>query len=302
MGCLGIVVLFLAVFAYFMYAVGILIIADIVVLILFLLSLYRWSKLWGVVPSSMVCPNCKSNNSKLSTRASGVSASSHIFGAFINAGASINYDRIATCQDCGFTWNYITNGDIIAAKSKAKIRTIILGIIVLICGIISWYVYDGFFADKKEEDYSDGQNVWSEEYTDISEFDYYIDGNQIYLTDFDSDEKKVRIAPSYEIDGNTYYVGALNGAFAVDNVLSVIIPEGVKSIAANEFNSCDVKFIYLPSTLQDVGGDMFWDYLFEVEKIYYGGTEQQWNMLCRVDRSTIDVKQIICNANPDELR
>ena len=39
-----------------------------------------------------------------------------------------------------------------------------------------------------------------------------------------------------------------------------------------------------------------------VEKIYYGGTEEQWSNFCTVDRSRLDVVQIICNADPNGLK
>ena len=145
-------------------------------------------------------------------------------------------------------------------------------------------------------------SVWLDGYTPIDDFEYYIDGNEIYLTDFDSKEKKVRINSSYEIDGNTYNVVSLDGVFTSDSVTSVIIPEGVHSVARSEFNSCGVEFLYLPSTLQDIGSDSFWWYFHDVEKIYYGGSEEQWNQLCTVERSEIEAKQIIYDANPDDLK
>lgn len=188
-----------------------------------------------------------------------------------------------------------------AKKPSNKIVRAVLTVVLIFYSI-------GIFSSSKSED---GQNeaenhkpvsVWLDGYTSIDDFEYYIDGNEIYLTDYDSSEKKVRINSSYEIDGNTYNVVSLDGVFTLDNVTSVIIPEGVRSLAKNEFNSCGVEFLYLPSTLTDIEDDYFWSYFHDVEKIYYGGSEEQWNQLCTVERSEIEAKQIIYNSNPDDLK
>ena len=58
-----------------------------------------------------------------------------------------------------------------------------------------------------------------------------------------------------------------------------------------QYFSADLQFGYTAG----------WSYFHNAEKIYYGGTEEQWESLCTVDRSRIDVVQIICNANPNNL-
>ncbi|MCI8403209.1 MAG: hypothetical protein HFI38_14150 [Lachnospiraceae bacterium] len=186
-----------------------------------------------------------------------------------------------------------------AAKKPLNIFARIIITIVLV------FYLKGVFASINEEEsgnQNENKSVWSEYYTDIDDFEYYIDGNEIFLTDYNSNQKKVRINSSYEIDGNTYNVVSLDGVFTLDKVTSVIIPEGVRSVAANEFNGCKVKFLYLPSTLEDIGRDSFWGYFHDVEKIYYGGSEEQWNQLCTVERAEVEVKQIIYDANPDDLK
>lgn len=186
-----------------------------------------------------------------------------------------------------------------AAKKPSKLPGRILISIILIGVSIAIFASSNGNGggNQKEND-----SIWLEGYTDISDFKYYIDGNEIFLTDFHSNKKKVRINSSYTIDGKTCNVVSLDGVFTSDNVTSVIIPEGVRSVAANEFKSCGVKFLYLPSTLQNIGGDSFWSYFKDVEKIYYGGSEEQWKQLCTVERSKIDTKQIVFEANPDDLK
>lgn len=186
----------------------------------------------------------------------------------------------------------------ITKKPSNVVKRILITILLIFFSI-------GIFTSSSETEnelQQENISVWLEDYTDISDFEYYIDGNEIFLTDFHSNQKKVRINSSYEIDGNTYNVVSLDGVFTLDSVTSVIIPEGVRSVASNEFNSCGVKFLYLPSTLQDIGNDSFWGYLHDVEKIYYGGSEEQWNQLCTVERSSIDATQIIYNTTPNDLK
>lgn len=200
--------------------------------------------------------------------------------------------------------NTTSNGNESRQKSINKKWCGILICIVFILGII-----DAILGESVEDEgnvnkrgIKRSSSVWLEGYTNLDEFEYYVDGNEIFLTDFDSREKKVRINSTYKIDGNIYHVVSLDGAFTLGSVTSVIIPEGVRSISNHEFNSCGIKFLYLPSTLQDIGDDTFWWYFHNVEKIYYGGSEEQWNQLCAVERSEIEVKQIIFDANPNDLK
>lgn len=141
-------------------------------------------------------------------------------------------------------------------------------------------------------------SIWSVAYTELSDFNYYIDGEAIFLKDYTGSKNKVNIAPSYNVDGSDLPVVALLGTFALESIDSVIIPESVTSIASNSFNSCGVEYLYLPSSLCDFTG---WNYFHDVQKIYYGGSEEDWALLYTEDRSRLDVVQIIFNADPQEL-
>lgn len=144
----------------------------------------------------------------------------------------------------------------------------------------------------------DMNSIWAGSYSSLDDFEYYIDGNEIHIKDYVGNKRKVRINSSYDIDGTTMNVVSFDGTFALENVSSVIIPDGTQSMSNNVFNSCGVKYVYLPASLTQFDG---WSYFHNAEKIYYGGTEEQWESLCTVDRSRIDVVQIICNANPNNL-
>lgn len=144
----------------------------------------------------------------------------------------------------------------------------------------------------------DMNSVWASSYANLDDFEYYIDENEIYIKDYIGKRRKVRIKSSYDVDGTIMNVVSFDGTFALENVSSVIIPEGTQSMSNNVFNSCGVKYVYLPASLTQFDG---WSYFHNVEKIYYGGTEEQWKTFCTVDRSRVDVVQIICNANPNDL-
>ena len=192
-----------------------------------------------------------------------------------------------------------------APKKKSKLK-IIIGVIVglAIIGALFGNDSDKGTSNSGTSSSAEPENnsVWAADYTDISEFDYYLDGENLYIKDYNGREKKVRINSTYTIDGTERHVVALtDGTFALGRVDSVIVPEGVKRVENNTFNSCGIKFLYLPSTLEDVPYG-FWSYFHDMEKIYYGGTEEQFWSICEQDRGDIDVKEIVYGANPDELK
>ena len=132
----------------------------------------------------------------------------------------------------------------------------------------------------------------------MTAFDYYIDGAGIVLKEYHGDETRVNIAQTYNVDGVELPVLALDGTFVLQQVRSVIVPESVTAIGHNTFNSCGVKYLYLPVSLEDFTG---WGYFHDVDKIYYGGSESEWADLYTGERSRLDVVQIIFNADLQSL-
>ncbi len=72
----------------------------------------------------------------------------------------------------------------------------------------------------------------------------------------------------------------------------------------NTFNSCGVKYVYIPASLESDGDSYsFYDYFHDVETIYYGGSEKEWNILTNhADRSEIDAKEIKYNVDINDLK
>lgn len=147
-------------------------------------------------------------------------------------------------------------------------------------------------------------SVWAAEPTAIDNFKYYIDGDIVYLTEYKGRDKKVWIGSEYEIDGKTYKTGeSLEIRFSRNTITSVIIPEGITSIDYYIFYSSGVKYIYIPESLEPASGYLsFHHNLRDVEKIYYGGTREEWKILTdNADRKSIDALEITYDAKINEL-
>jgi hypothetical protein len=275
------------------------------------------------------CPKCGGTNVKFSREPVGVSYNSYykrtgvknswIFPAGIRNGhRTISHRTVGLCADCGHTWEVVDEAQSSGCAWVLLLPFIILfwpislsvwfwktsafrlgkkGRAVILC--IFWVfivaellLYEGVFD-------ADSDSVWATSYVELSDFEYYIDGNEIYLKDYTGHRKKVRVRSSYDVEGTSMNVVSFDGTFALDSVSSVIIPDGTRYMSNNVFNSSGVQYVYLPASLEEFKG---WSYFHNVEKIYYGGTENQWETLCTVERSRLDVVQIICNANPDDLQ
>jgi flagellar basal body-associated protein FliL len=189
-----------------------------------------------------------------------------------------------------------------------RILQIFLGFI-LFCAII------GILSGKSDNETSSSEaktetevateSVWATDVTPIDEFDYYLDGDFVYLKKYQGSDKKVRVGTSYEIEGKVYQVAdTIEALFTLKSVTSVILPEGITTMPNNTFNSCGVEYVYIPKSLKPDGeaGYGFYEYFHDVEKIYYGGTEEEWAALTNhIDRADIDAKQIIYEASVDDL-
>lgn len=261
-------------------------------------------------PSGMKCPNCGADSVLISSRMEGVTASSDLSyeRSFVlpnhrakvrgQAGTQIRRQRIARCKKCGFDYPYFTAQEVKNVQTDSNVKLIIAVVVCAVFIILGFGAKDGESQSGAAESKAEVNSVWAAEYTPLDDFKYYIDGNEITLTGYNGRDKKINIAPEYELEGKEYRVVSLDGTFALSSVTSVIVPEGVMSVADNTFNSTGIKFLYLPSTLEKFNG---WSYFHDTQKLYYGGTEEQWSALYTHDRSSIDVVQIICAANVSDL-
>lgn len=314
-----VIMIILIVILAFIYAIGVTVLPFIGI-IWIIMALIRCNKCNKLVPSKMLCPNCNSTNVKIrsiqtgtstNTRHSGVGAILGLgFGTVSAKGNTIfNYQREGVCQDCGFNYAYITQEDIDKAKSSAKNKLILSLIFTIIAIFIMRAAYSSVDLPTSIDNSStssvvESKSIWANKLTPIDDFDYYIDGDCIYLKEYNGSSKKVAIAPFYEINGKKYYVTEFADAvFVFKTVTSIIIPDGVTYMPANTFNCCAATHIYLPSTLDpDRIEWYFWNYFHGVKEINFGGTEEQWAALVKdTPRSDIDVSIINYNVKIDDL-
>lgn len=268
------------------------------------------------------CPNCGSERFKYELRSAGTQSKSNYYRTgvknsylFASGKKSYHSERkqktVGFCPDCGYiedkqekgclyyllclmfwpislsVWFYRTNLIRLQKKWKALIIVAFWLVLMLIAALMS-----------AQETETSGDSIWSAEYTDLSCFDYYIDGDSLTLKKYHGTSHKVNIAEEYIVDGECFTVVALDGTFALKSVDSVIVPDTVISIASNTFNSCGIDYLYLPASLIDFAG---WSYFHDVEAIYYGGTEEDWALLYTKKRSNLDVVKISYNTKIADL-
>ena len=269
-----------------------------------------------------VCPQCGGTNIQFQRETVGTSYNSSykrtgvkrswIFPSDIRKGRqTIDYKTVGFCGDCGYTWEiekdrkrsgwrylfFLILWPIAlsmwfwktpALRLDKRRRAVILSaawLVVLIVSVLS--------SEEVEHDI-ESNSVWASSYADLDQFEYYIDGNEIYIKNYRGNSKKVRINSSYDVEGTAMYVVSFDGTFALHRVTSGIIPDGTRHISDNIFSNFGIEYVYLPASLEEFKG---WSYFRNVKKIYYGGTEEQWST---VDRSSLDVVQIICNPHPQD--
>lgn len=182
----------------------------------------------------------------------------------------------------------------IQKKPKNKIARII--ITILLCIWFLLVVGDDEKHTSKEVT-EEGETVWEKEPTALNEFEYYVNGDEIHITKHVGDSQKLNISSNYE---GKKVVGFEGAPFMGSDAISAIIPEGTKSMENNTFNSCDIEYLYLPSTLDDIE-DGFWSYFHGVKELYYGGNQEQWDSICSEFRKNLDVQEIYCNVNIENL-
>lgn len=145
---------------------------------------------------------------------------------------------------------------------------------------------------------------WADKPLPISSFGYYLDGDKVYLKSGRVRGKRVWIASEYTINGKTYTVGEMISAdVSFPEAESIILPEGIRYVHRNVISNQNLRYIYLPSTLKVKEDDKFPFYEgFFYPVIYYQGTEEQWATLTNnASRRTVLAKQIIYEADLDQL-
>lgn len=180
-------------------------------------------------------------------------------------------------------------------KKKGHCGTFLWVIIILV-------VLGSVFGNKDKKKTSDeiiekDGTIWANIETPLSQFEYYANGNDLYITKHIGESQKIKIAQEY--DGKKV-VGIEDATFFSSDAVSVIIPEGVTKMEDTVFNSCDIEYMYLPSTLQNIN-EKFWGYMHDIKELYYGGTQEQWNEICNIPRGELEASEMYCNVTIEAL-
>ncbi len=249
------------------------------------------------------CPNCGGNHYKYSLRSAGTTSrtnyyrtgtkNSLLFPSTTRTHRSQRLQKsVAVCADCG----YVSGG-----MTGSNLKFMLLVFVVALAFFYPRYL--SHQAEKEEEKKRElTESIWASTYTPLESFNYKIRDGKICLTSYNG-EKRVKIAASYNVNGKVLPVVELDGTFALDNIKSVIVPNGVTKMSNNVFNSCGVDYVYLPASLTEFKG---WSYFHDLEQLYYGGSEEQFKALYNNDKdpdlSKIDAKEIIFNADITSLK
>lgn len=205
---------------------------------------------------------------------------------------------ISICPFCGYHYGTYKNKKMNEPNLERnsfwhrKKKWPIFVVILLLIWVVSKHETN---SDNKSN--LDQEDIWLDGYTNLDDFDYYINGDDIHIKRYEGNEDKIRVNSSYN---GKKVVSFEDATFMFCDAISVVIPEGTKHLDNPTFNSSDIKYIFLPSTLEDVE-DEFWGYLHNIEKIYYGGTNEQWNKMCQFGRKGIEANELFCKVDPDDL-
>lgn len=157
MGCLYIILICIAIM--FVVTVGITIL-PFAALILFIMSLIAYTKSNKLEPTKMKCPNCKSDDVKISNLQTGLQTQTNFsgnissvgfnffgyrtnesLGGNSNSNTSFTFKREGICQKCGFNFDYLTADDVKNIKFHAKIRLIGMSIFLILASVLCIYFW-----------------------------------------------------------------------------------------------------------------------------------------------------------------
>ncbi len=226
MGCLFFILIIVAISLVLSIGISVL---PFIALFFLITSYTTYKKYANLSESKMQCPNCNSTNIKITSLRTGSQTQSKMVGlggilgifGFINKNKNTNttysFKREAICQECGFNYEYLTAEDIKDIKQKNKTR--------LICSIVFFIIAlniaISFWADSASDETTNDKNIWASKYTALDNFDYYLDGDQVYLKEYEGKSEKVNISSVYEKDGKQYHVVEFaDGVFALEDVTS----------------------------------------------------------------------------------
>ena len=188
---------------------------------------------------------------------------------------------------------YVLKSSKFDKKKKIIILSILWGFII-ICGVAT-----------SRETKKLAEKPWATECTSIHDFEYYLDEEEIILKKYNGTDKRIKICSTYQMNEKKYKITKFSEPlFFQSNVYSVILPDSLTTMPNNTFNASSIRYVYIPANLKvEKSSYSFYRYFHDVEKIYYGGTKEQWKELIgNANREDIDAKEIIYEAKSSDLK
>ena len=283
-------------------------------------ALFSYFSTKNLEPTNMICPNCGCRDIRIRSIRTGTTSDTNYSGSagmtYIgrmgmassngrsHRDTNYKFKREGICSGCGFNFDYWTIEDVNLMKGKAQRNLLFSVVFCLLVGVFSFKVFSNKTSNDNKPVNIQEEKTWESTDASIGDFDYYIDGDYIYLKKYEGTKKTVKVPAQFVVEGKTYTVKEFSDAvFCLKKVKSVILPDGLEKIPDNTFNSSGVEYVYLPASLDfSENASCFLGYFHDVECIYYGGTEEQWKSMTEgVNRADIDAKRIECGATIQEL-
>ena len=216
------------------------------------------------------CPKCGSERFEYKLRFAGADVSSTYYRKMrrntsswvIPAGqknVKVNRRNVAVgfCPDCGYVDNKggqnVPNGVVYASVFIVVMTVLLISMVI------------GLSSSSPKDNY-----IWAHEVTPLDQFEYMIDGNEIYLNEYKGKNKRVYIGSQYIIDGQNMAVVEIDRAFKTP-MDSIIIPDELANIISNPFYSDNVTSLYVPKSFQLE----IWNYPSKLKYLYYGGSKEE---------------------------
>ena len=179
---------------------------------------------------------------------------------------------------------------------KFKLKFIII--------IVFVFVVVGFTNSMNSKQEELRKDPWAKSCNPIENFEYTIEDRYIRIDEYIGKDKRVRICKNYLINDVEFQLTCLGEeVFTSKNIFSVLFPNSIESLPSKIFYKSKVKYIYLPKSLNSNEEEyQFSHYLRDVEKIYFEGSRNDFELLTDFDKEISEnVKEIIYECKYDDL-
>lgn len=301
-------------FFYYIFLFGVLIVVayyatmvlPLILLGFLIFSIVKYLNQKKMSPT-LSCPHCGNTELDVSTIHTKTSYSSKTsgrsfrnYGLFSSNGTwdtktnslrNYAYTHEARCRKCGHLFNYLTIEEVENIKKKSLITMIVFSILFAISIPVAITSISAERSNIKERNSEAYKYLWQIEPTPLKDFEYKINKNdntmiiREYKKDTSSSVKKIYVASSYEVEGQLYDVVQLEDVrLGYSERKSIILGDGIKYVNEDIFrNGDDIKALYLPSSLEGVG-KLFFSYCNKnLDDIYFGGSEEEFERIFGAD-------------------